>query len=266
MKQFRMMIKVVAVALVTVGLYLFWLMGWLVVFFFPDAQHRWRNWIFRCWAKGVAAVTRLRITVEGKPPQAPFFLVANHLSYADIIALAAHLDCVFVAKSDVRDWFLIGFLCRSMEIIFVDRSKRHDLPRVIRLIEQAWRKKQGVIVFPEGTSSKGDQILPFKPSLLEPAVKAGLPVSYATLSYETPADEPPAYLSVCWWGDMEFAPHVKEFLKLREVSARIRFGSETFLEADRKVLAQKLRDAIEEQFSPLVVEAEDDFRTASKTA
>ena len=260
MKQTRLIIRLLAVAFATGGMYLLWLAGLVFIFYLRGARHRWRNWVFRTWAKAVAVAARMRVTVEGRPPQAPFFLVANHLSYADIIALATQLDCVFVAKSEVRDWFLIGFLCRSMDIIFVDRSRRHDLPRVIRLIEKAWEKRQGVVVFPEGTSSKGESILPFKPSLLEPAVQAGLPVSYASLTYETPPGETPAYLSVCWWGDMEFAPHAREFFKLRRVYARIVFGSETFLEADRKVLAQKLYNAIEREFTPVVPASDDPQR------
>ena len=257
MKQIRLMIRLLAVALATGGMYLLWLAGLAFVVFFRGARQRWRNWVFRTWAKAVAAAARMQVTVEGRPPKAPFFLVANHLSYADIIALASQLDCVFVAKSEVRDWFLVGFLCRSMDIIFVDRSRRHDLPRVNRLIEDAWEKKQGVVVFPEGTSSKGESILPFKPSLLEPAVQAGLPVSYASLTYETPPGEPPAYLSVCWWGDMEFTPHAREFFKLRRVYARIVFGAETFLEEDRKVLAKKLYDAVERGFTPVVTASDD---------
>lgn len=248
------MTRLASVALATGGFYLLWLVGLPMVAFVARWRQGWRNWIFRSWAKSIARISGMRITVEGAPPRPPFFLVANHLSYTDIIALASQLDCVFVSKSEVRDWLVIGFLCRCFDIIFVDRNKRQDLPRVIAAIERAWRKRQGVIVFPEGTSSKGDAVLPFKPSLLEPAVRAGLPVSYASLTYRTPPDEAPAHLSVCWWGDMEFAPHAKEFFKLREVHAKIVFGAETFLEADRKVLAQKLRAAIEEQFTPVLVE------------
>jgi 1-acyl-sn-glycerol-3-phosphate acyltransferase len=143
-------------------------------------------------------------------------------------------------------------LCRSMDMIFIDRERRADIPRVLGLIEKAWQKKQGVIVFPEGTSSKGDALLPFKPSLLEPAVKARFPVSYASLTYQTPPHETPAYLSVCWWGDMTLAPHALDLFRLSEFHAKIVFGAQTFSEDDRKVLAQKLRQAIEQQFTPVI--------------
>lgn len=252
MKQFRLIFRLLAVSLVTGGFYVLWLSGLLFVFAFAEVSYDWRNWIFRHWAKMMAVALGMKISVEGVAPKAPFFLVSNHLSYVDIIVFASQLDCVFVSKSDVRDWPIVGFLCRSMDIIFIDRERRADIPRVIGLIEQAWKKKQGVIVFPEGTSSKGSEILPFKPSLLEPAVKAGLPVSYASLTYQTPVDETPAYLSVCWWGDMTFAPHAIDLFRLSGFQAKIVFGAQTFAEDDRKVLAQKLRAAIEQQFTPVI--------------
>jgi 1-acyl-sn-glycerol-3-phosphate acyltransferase len=257
MKQFRLTFRILAVSLTTGGFYLLWLSGLLFVFAFAQASYSWRNWIFRHWAKVIAVALNMKITVEGIPPKAPFFLVSNHLSYVDIIAFASQLDCVFVSKSEVRNWPIIGFLCRSMDIIFIDRERRADIPRVIGLIEQAWKKKQGVIVFPEGTSSKGAELLPFKPSLLEPAVKAKFPVSYASLTYQTPSYETPAYLSVCWWGDMTFAPHAIDLFRLSGFQAKIVFGAQTFLEDDRKVLAHKLRDAIEQQFTPVICPEEE---------
>src|SRR5688500_585758 len=131
MKQLRLTFRVVALSLVIGGFYLLWLIGLVFVFAFAGAVHSWRNWIFRYWAKTVALVLCMKITVEGVPPKAPFFLVSNHLSYVDIIAFASQLDCVFVSKSEVRDWPVIGFLCRSMDIIFIDRERRADIPRVI---------------------------------------------------------------------------------------------------------------------------------------
>jgi 1-acyl-sn-glycerol-3-phosphate acyltransferase len=263
-KQLRLARRLTTTVVATIGLYLLWLSGLPCVWVSKNLQYAWRNWIFRTWGKTMAWLAGMKIAVEGTPPRPPFFLVSNHLSYADIIAFASQLDCVFVSKSEVKDWFLIGFLCRSMDIIFIDRTRRHDIPRVIDLIEKAWQKRQGVIVFPEGTSSKGDAVLPFKASLLEPAVRAGLAVSYASITYQTPAAEPPAYLSVCWWGDMEFAPHVIDLFRLRSFDAKLVFGERTFLDEDRKRLTHHLREAIIEQFTP-VVTTEETCKTASAT-
>ncbi len=257
MRVIRLTLRLCAICLATAGIYFVWLVGLVLLFAFKSARYRWRNFILRNWAKVIAAILGMTITVQGKPPRAPFFLVANHLSYVDIIALASRLDCVFVAKSEIRDWFIIGLLCRSFDMIFVDRNRRNDLPRVIGLMEAAWQKHQGVILFPEGTSSKGEAVLPFKPSLLEIAVRTATGVHFAALSYQTPPDERPAYLSVCWWGDMTLAPHALDLLRLREFSATLVFGDEIFIEADRKILAQKLHHAIENHFTPVVLSGEE---------
>ncbi|MEW6129482.1 MAG: lysophospholipid acyltransferase family protein [Acidobacteriota bacterium] len=256
-KPLRLTFRLLTIGASTLGLYLLWLTGLPLVFAFKNLRYSWRNWIFRTWGKTLARFAGLRLTIEGTPPRAPFFLVSNHLSYTDIIVFASQLDCVFVSKSDVKDWPGIGFLARSMGIIFIDRTRKQDIPRVIELIENAWQKRQGVVVFPEGTSSKGDTVLPFKPSLLEPAVKTGLPVSYASISYQTPPDEPPAHLSVCWWGDMEFASHAIALFRLRRIDAKVVFGEQTFSADDRKILAQRLRAAIIEQFTPVVTTEEE---------
>ncbi|MBI3650166.1 MAG: 1-acyl-sn-glycerol-3-phosphate acyltransferase [Acidobacteria bacterium] len=255
-KPLRLIRRLCAVTLVTGGLYALWLIGLPLVLAFAPLKSAWRNWIFRHWAKGMAWAINLHITFAGVPPTAPFYLVSNHLSYVDIFAFAAHLDCVFVSKSEIKDWPLIGLLCRSMDTIFIDRERRTDIPRVIRLIEKAWKKKQGVIIFPEGTSSKGAEVLPFKAALLEPAVKAALPVSYASITYQTAPADTPAYLSVCWWGKMTFMPHAFDLFRLSQIDAKIVFGSSTFLEADRKILAQKLHRAIAAQFTPVTLAEE----------
>ncbi|HKX45760.1 MAG TPA: 1-acyl-sn-glycerol-3-phosphate acyltransferase, partial [Planctomycetota bacterium] len=108
-----------------------------------------------------------------------------------------------------------------------------------------------VVLFPEGTSSRGVEVLPFRPSLLEPAAGGGFPVVPAAVSYRTPAGAPPASRAVCWWGDMTFAGHFVRLLGLPGFDARVAFGSEAPREPDRKVLADNLWQAVRAQFEPV---------------
>src|SRR5688572_28341954 len=179
------------------------------------ASYAWRSFSFQTWAKLTNLLVRMRVEAKGTLPQAPFFLVSNHLSYMDILAFAAHLDCVFVAKSEVANWPILGLLCRSMGTIFVDRNSRMDVLRVNRLIEQALHSGKGVLLFPEGTSTSGAEVLQFHSALLEPAVQQACPVSFAAISYRTPVSQPPAHLSVCWWGEMSFLAHFYRLLQLK---------------------------------------------------
>jgi 1-acyl-sn-glycerol-3-phosphate acyltransferase len=194
----------------------------------------------------------MRIVTVGDPPRPPFFLVTNHLSYVDIIAYAACLGCVFISRGDVADWPGIGSLARGVGTIFINREKLQDIPRVIGEINQALNEGLGVVLFPEGGSGAGDRVLPFHPSLLDPAAKANYPVSYAAISYLTGPDEPPAYLAINWWEDVTFAQHARELLKLSRFEAVITFGSHAIRSDDRKALAKSLWSAVNDQFVPMV--------------
>ena len=158
----------------------------------------------------------------------------------------------FIAKKDVSRWPVIGLLCKSIDTIFINRENRRDIMRVNEQVERALAEGRGVVLFAEGTSSAGATVLPFKPSLLEPAARAGFPVSYAALSYRVPDDKTSPDLSVCWWGDMTFIKHLFGVLHLREIYATISFGLDTIRERDRKALASKLHASVRQEFIPVV--------------
>jgi 1-acyl-sn-glycerol-3-phosphate acyltransferase len=226
--------------------------GLVLLFASRRARVRWRGFIFRRWAKAIAALLNIRIVTCGEPPRAPFFLVVNHLSYVDIIVLASQVDCSFIAKRDVSAWPLIGLLCRSVGTIFIDRNNRRDIARVNAQVEQALAEGRGVVLFAEGTSSPGATVLPFKPGLLELAARASFAVSYAALSYRVPGYETPAHWSVCWWADMTFINHLFGLLRLSAINATLTFGRETISGADRKALARRLQAAVKQEFIPVV--------------
>jgi 1-acyl-sn-glycerol-3-phosphate acyltransferase len=253
-KWLRASLKIGLISLWTLGIEAALYLGILFTIPSPRLAARWRSFIFKSWSRGLLLITGVRRHAVGKPPEAPFLLVSNHLSYVDIAVLGSLVGGVFVAKAEISDWPAVGFLCRSVETIFIDREMRRDIPRVIKEIERQLGHGQGVILFAEGTSSSGASVLPFLPSLLEPAARADLPVSYATLTYWTPEGEPPAHLSVCWWGGVPFAPHALEFFKLRRIDAKVVFGDREFQSGDRKILAKELREAIVESFQPVVEE------------
>jgi 1-acyl-sn-glycerol-3-phosphate acyltransferase len=224
---------------------LLWLLVTACLAFSKTAQRHWRGIAFRYWAKAMVRLFGLELNVSGEPPAAPFLLVANHLSYVDVIVLAAQFDCIFVAKSEIAAWPLFGWLSRQMNTVFIDRQRKRDLLRVNALLSQALAARQNVVLFPEGTTTAGASVLPFKSSLLEPAVRAGCHVAYASLSYRTAPDETPASAAVCWWGAMEFVPHLLNLFALRGFDGTLVFGAETLFAFDRKVLAKRLQAAVE---------------------
>lgn len=209
-----------------------------------------RNRLFRMWARSFCRIVGMRINVEGEPPDGPFFLIANHLSYLDIPLLGRHLDGAFIAKSDIRGWPLIGLICENADTIYIDRNRKRDVLRIFESFDAARTLGLGVVLFAEGTSGKGDRILPFKTPLLEYAARRDCPVWYATISYHTPEGQPPASQAVCWWGTMGFADHLLRLFRLPHFEATLRFGAEPIHDTDRKALAGKLREALETHFIP----------------
>jgi 1-acyl-sn-glycerol-3-phosphate acyltransferase len=252
----RAAVRFLLVALLTALHVVVLLAGSVVIFVLPRLRARWRMGVFRSWSRCILPVMGVRVAVRGQPPQAPFFLVANHLSYLDIPVIGSQVGAIFVAKSEIASWPGIGFMCRAINTIFIDRNVRRDLPRVMRRIDHELGHGMGVVLFPEGTSSKGASILPFRPSLLESAARSDTSVSWATLSYRTPPDEPPTHLAVCWWGGMDFTPHALALARLRRIDATIVFGDEPIHDTDRKQLANRLRAAMLTEFEPVVVEEE----------
>ena len=207
--------------------------------------------LFRTWATATAHIFGMRITVQGKPPTPPFFLVTNHLTYLDGIVLASQLGCVFLAKSEVADWPVLGFLARQVNVIFVQRQKRYDTLRVNDLIADTLARGEGVVMFAESTTSKGDAVQPFKTALFESAARNGFPVHYAAIRYVAPPSAPPASEWITWWREVSFGEHLMGVLRRKRLSATVTFGDEPLTGTDRKVLAQQLHDAVQRIFVPV---------------
>jgi 1-acyl-sn-glycerol-3-phosphate acyltransferase len=224
----------------------------------PQARVRWQGRAFQWWSRSLCRVLGVRVRVSGPPPAPPFLLVANHTSYLDILVLGTRVPCVFVAKAEIDGWPVFGALCRSVNTIFVDRTSKRDLTRVIAQMEAMLAAGQGVVIFPEGTSSAGHEVLPFRSSLLELPARIDRPVHWAALSYAVPAGSPPVHLAVTWWGDMPLGTHLWELAKLDHVEASLTFGPAPAAHGDRKQLADTLWRAIAGAFVPMVDKAEID--------
>lgn len=247
MRNLRAAVRLFLFVTSTIGLHTVW---FIVNIFIPNRIY-WRQVIFAAWTKSFVRISNMQIEVTGPLPKPPFFLVTNHLSYTDIAALRAVLPGVFVAKKDIQGWFLAGRICRDMGTIFIDRENRRDIPRAGEQILDRLEQGEGVVVFPEGTSTKGETVLPFNSSFFEFAAKARVPVSYAALGYRTAEGEIPAHLAACWWEDISFFAHLWRLFKVSGYTATIDFGEETVTGSDRKELARELHQKVLEKFRPV---------------
>ncbi len=248
MKYLRAISRYILFVASTLGVYGVW---FVTAPFIPNKVY-WRQVIFRIWAQSFVRISNMKIEVVGSPPKPPFFLVCNHLSYTDVPALRHVVEGVFVAKGEIEDWFLAGKIVRDMGAIYINRRNRRDIPRAGAEIIKRLEQGEGVVVFPEGTSTKGETVLPFNSSFLEFAARQDLPVHYASITYTTPPDEPKASETVSWWDEKTFAQHLWFLFQVREYTAIISFGDTPVHNRDRKELARLLWQNVNEKFIPVL--------------
>jgi len=197
------------------------------------------------WLQGVCSRTVRRVGVrvirEGEIPK-DGLIVANHLSYADILTLSSIVPCAFIAKKEVRSWPIFGWIAAKSGTLFVDRERKLDTAKFNESIDEVLRSGFPVVLFAEGTSSDGSTVLPFRPSLFEPAIASGAAITPAWIGFE--ASSGSVANDICYWGEMTLVPHLFRMLAIPSITARIRFGSAMRGMQDRKQTAEATRNEV----------------------
>ncbi len=167
-------------------------------------------------------------------------IVANHLGYTDIPVIAVTRPMVFVSKAEVANWPLLGALARCGGTLFLKRERRGHVAEIAEAFRGIVETGTVITLFPEGTSTGGDDVLPFRPSLFEPAVIHGWTVTPAWVGYRVEDGEGTVAEDVAYWRDMTFAPHFIGMLSKRRIVGRVHFGEPVRGIGDRKALAARL--------------------------
>ncbi|MEL6685188.1 MAG: lysophospholipid acyltransferase family protein [Pseudomonadota bacterium] len=198
--------------------------------------------------RGAFVLLGIRYTSSGAPMQGAGAVVANHASWLDIFALNARKRIYFVSKSEVARWPGIGWLARATGTVFIQRD-RSQLKAQISTFQNRLAAGHKLLFFPEGTSTDGQQVLPFKPALFaaffDPALRDSLQIQAVTVVYHAPKGQDARFYG--WWGDMEFAPHLLSTLAARRQGAvHVIYNPPVKVAdyADRKALAQALEDQV----------------------
>lgn len=172
----------------------------IITCIYPWAKGVTRARLRQRWSRGLLAILNVRLRVSGHhwPNYGPIhgMLVSNHISWLDIFVINSIFTPVFVCKDDVRHWPFVGWLCARNEAVFIDRRRRSDARRVSAEIAERLRKGTLVAAFPEGTTSEGSVVLPFRGALLQAAVDAGchtLPLSLRYLDAQERRTSATAY-------------------------------------------------------------------------
>jgi 1-acyl-sn-glycerol-3-phosphate acyltransferase len=183
----------------------------------------------RFWHKGISCILGLKTEIRGTPVHnQQLIYISNHLSYLDIPAIGSHLKASFIAKEDIAGWPVIGFLSRVQQTAFISRSSA-KAKKVANALDTMVKEGKSLILFPEGTSSNGTGVLPFKSSLfslahpkdmgaisIQPFILELIDINGQAITLENRD-------LYAWYGDMDFGPHIWIFLKNRGATIRLTF-------------------------------------------
>ncbi len=182
-----------------------------------------------------------KVQISGNVPTRGL-LVSNHLSYIDILVLSSITPAIFVAKHEVGKWPVFGWFAKMGGTLLVDRDRRTQVGQVASEIETTLNQGALVILFPEGTSSGGETVLPFKSSLLEPATHQTHALFAGSIQYEI--EDGNVSEEVCYWKDMSMLPHALNLLSKRTIRASVHFTQLREGSTDRKELARQLHSEV----------------------
>jgi 1-acyl-sn-glycerol-3-phosphate acyltransferase len=222
------------------------LAGWCTIaFVFPRLAQAERAARVQSWARRMLEILGVALELRGSPPQhGPVLLVANHISWLDILVMHAARHCRFVAKAQVRRWPLIGTLATGGGTLYIERESRRDAVRVVHHMAEALRAGDIVAVFPEGTTSDGRALLPFHANLLQAAISAQAPVQPVALSFLDAASRHASF-AASYVGDETLVGSLWRMLAAPPLVAVVAFGEPQQAHGrERRTWAAQLREAV----------------------
>ncbi|MGV2127233.1 lysophospholipid acyltransferase family protein [Agrobacterium vitis] len=195
-----------------------------------------RRLLPRYWHRIACLVLGIRVRVHGLPErQRPLMLAVNHCSWTDILVLSSIADVVFIAKMEVSEWPIFGTLAKLQKSIFIRREEKRSSGEQVNDIAARMADGEIVVLFPEGTTSDGNRLLPVKSSLFGAAAMA-VPLAPEGVVYVQPVAI--AYTGihgmpmgrfhrplVSWPGDVTLGPHLAGLLKVAAVDVDVCFGA-----------------------------------------
>ncbi|HKB55017.1 MAG TPA: lysophospholipid acyltransferase family protein [Ramlibacter sp.] len=213
---------------------------------FPRMNDAQREATVQAWSLRMLRLLGVALEVRGEPPAAgPVLLVANHISWLDILVMHAARYCRFVSKADVKRWPLIGTLATGGGTIYIERESRRDALRVVHKMAESLRQGEVVAVFPEGTTGDGVRLLPFHANLIQAAISASAPVQPVALSFLDAGTGRPSR-SPSYVGDATLLGSVWRTLTGAPLMAVVHYGQRQACGGrNRRTWADELRSAVD---------------------
>jgi 1-acyl-sn-glycerol-3-phosphate acyltransferase len=219
---------------------------WLVYVRFPQLSVEARARQVEVWAQHMLAIIGVQVRVKGSPAVGPVLQAANHISWLDILVMHAASHCRFVAKSEIRQWPLVGTLTTGGGSLYIERSSSRDAMRVVHQMAEALQQGDVLAVFPEGGTGDGITLLPFHANLLQAAIAVNAPVQPVALKFVDVQSQDRS-LAPCYGDDDTLLSSVWRTLCAPPLLAEVHYGEpEQHQGRSRREWAQDLRHRVAE--------------------
>lgn len=234
----------------------FFILAFIVHLILPFSQFKKRRILTKLsavHAKILLKVIGFKLKLIGPKPSKGVMIIGNHMSYLDILIYLSFFESLFVTSVDMRERLFLGQVTQLGGCLFVERRNPRNLPKEMKAIKKFFDKNFSVCIFPEGTSSNGETVLPFKNSMFQIPLETGCPIQPIVLKYNSIdgkefSSETCDY--VCWYGDLSFFSHLMTLFTLRKVTASLevlpQIDSTAF--SDRKSLSTHAHSILKEKY------------------
>lgn len=190
----------------------------------PLVNHNQRGRLIRWWCRRLLSCFNIQVQVFGTHPDDSTqrtMLVANHISWADIHALNSIIPVRFIAKLEIRSWPIFGYLVTKSGTLFINRTIRKDAARIVEITTDSLKQSENVCFFPEGTTTEGTQVLPFKSSIIQAAIDANAQLLPVAIYYPQPNGQP--NLTIAYAGETSMIESMDRILRLKQPVVELHF-------------------------------------------
>ncbi|NOU24634.1 MAG: 1-acyl-sn-glycerol-3-phosphate acyltransferase [Methylotenera sp.] len=191
---------------------------------FPIASKSLKNKLIKWWCRRLLAIFNLRITSHGHiphPTMSGAMVVANHISWVDIHALNSIVPLRFIAKSEISKWPVFGYLAKKSNVLFIDRDKRQLATRIVTMTSKSLLEGDNLCIFPEGTTTDGTNILPFKSSIIQAAIQANASIHPVAIRY--PSLDGSNNISMAYAGETTMIESIQQILLQKNPAVELHF-------------------------------------------
>jgi 1-acyl-sn-glycerol-3-phosphate acyltransferase len=220
--------------------------GMLLAVIYPHLNQGRQRHILKTWSRQLLAIFNIGIQIEGQQPmrgEGGCLMVANHVSWLDIFVMNAIHPSQFIAKSEVRNWPIIGWISRRSGTIFIERAMRQDASKIKQRVSLLLKQGACIGLFPEGTTTDGTQVGHFHSALIQPAIDAGVKLCPIALRYQN--DDGYLSSSAAFIGDTTLVQSIWRILRTPHLNALVVFTPVLLsVNENRRVLARTAQTAI----------------------